>query len=141
MNTFHYKPLIILLLLTTLRLSGSAQSTRILIDSAAGHGFVIFDKKYAGEWADVRRIKDSINGANAGWHLPSAKEMKVLFEKTWDKRTFASSITPSDCFTSDWRTGLNDTDTVHVIGVMRGRDFKAIFPNKTYNTFFFVKDF
>lgn len=136
------KTTIIFVLLTLAVLKAShGQSLHLLIDTASGHGLMISDQKYEGEWSDVVRIKDSINSSNPGWRLPSAKEMKILFYKTWDKRYFASSITPSDCFTSDYQTNENNADTLHVVGMMRGRDFKAIFPNKAYNAFFFVKEF
>lgn len=121
--------------------AGNGQSLKILTDTTAGHGLMIFDKKYVGEWADVVRIKDSINRSSPGWRLPSAKEMKNLFYKTWDKRYFASSITASDCFTADWQTGLNDTDTVHVVGIMRGREFKAGLPYGANYAFFLVKEY
>lgn len=135
----------IILGLTLASCISHGQSIRIITDSGGKKGLLVYNRIYDRkniEWAEARHIIDSINAVSPGWRLPTRKEMEAVFNITYDKRRLASSLTPSDCITADYNIDGISKDTVHYVGIMRGRKFQSGLPlQEKPCRFFLVKDF
>ena len=130
----HMKNIIIVFLLS-LNITSRSQSVKIVTDRTGRHGFLLSNKKYKGGPSDFNRVADSINRSSPGWRMPTAPELKLVFDKTLNKKIGASSYTTDNCWASDT-----------TIGIMRGKQFELTAPSeigqyvRSY-TFFFIKPF
>lgn len=121
-----------------------AQQLRLVTDSASGHGLAIYDRKFdktTYEWKDARHIVDSIDAISPGWRLPTSKELKTIFDKTFNAYQLRSTVTDGDCYTSDFQAQPGGNDTVHIVGTMRGRKYQGGMPMQATYNFILVKDF
>lgn len=110
-----------------------AQTVRVITDSAGGHGLSLSDKQYLAFESGVDSVAKSVAGD--GWRLPTDKEIKTIFEKTYSKRLIRSTYTAASCWTAE-----------HHVGIMRGRELTLTYPssigaNESSYALFLVKPF
>lgn len=116
---------------------GHSQKIAIITDSASAHGLLVKD--------DVQKNmtwREAINYAvsQPEWRIPKVEELKLIYSKTYDKRLLRCAVAPGTYYTSEYQTNQLK-DTVRLLGLMKGREFKTILPQTEYNNLLLVKDF
>lgn len=112
-----------------------AQKVKVASDAGGIHGLVVHDSVSINlTWGEAQQRREP------GWRLPSAEELRLIYTKTFDRRLLRSAVPAGIYYTSDYQVNESN-DTVRVLGLMKGREFKTVLPQDKYYNLLLVKPF
>lgn len=110
-----------------------AQKLKVPADPAGGHGILVHDSIHKNlTWDEARAA------TLPGWRIPTAEELRQIYTKTYDSRLLKSAVPAGTYYTSDYEVSASN-DTVRILGLMKGREFKKVLPQDKYYNLLLVK--